>query len=350
MRVDVPLVDDRARALAESHQQVLTKPRGSLGVLEELACHLAGLQGTEFPQSRPAAAVLFAADHPVTQHGVAPYPDTVTAAMVRNFLSGGAAASVLCRKLDVPLTVVDVGVRHRYDVPSDVPVHWWREADIADEVGDLVSQDAMSQQTFTRCLEAGRSAVGGLPADCRVLVLGEMGIGNTTVASAVAAALLDEPAEQLVGPGTGASGEILERKRRVVRDAVARIGKQPPLEVLRRVGGRELAALVGAAARAVERGTVVLVDGFIVTAALFALVQHEPRVRDYLVFAHRSGEPGHTRLLSMLGARPLLDLGLRLGEGSGALLALPLLDMACSLHTNMATFEGAQVPDRDEAS
>lgn len=344
MHIDVPTVDPSLRRSAEEHQAQLTKPRGSLGELERVACELAALQGTGHPQCRPAAALLFAADHPVTRYHIAPYPDTVTAAMVRNFLDGGAAASVLCREQGVELAVIDVGVKHPYEALESRAVRWWREPVANDEVGDLVESDAMSPSTFEQCLDAGRRAVDRLPDDTRVIVLGEMGIGNSTVASAVASALLRLPADRLVGPGTGADPAMLRQKCLIVERAVGRVGEEEPLAALRRLGGRELVALVGAAARAIERRWPVIVDGFIATASLLALVRHEPRVREWLFFAHRSGEPGHAVLLDALNARPLLDLGLRLGEGSGALMALPLLHLACVLHSTMATFAGARVP------
>ena len=207
----------------------------------------------------------------------------------------------------------------------------------------------MSEATFARAVLAGAAAVDALPAGVLVLALGEMGIGNTTAASAVAAMLLDArggDADTLVGAGTGVSGAALARKRAVVRDALARVGKVgSSLEAVRRLGGRDIAALFGAAARACERGMAILVDGFIVSTAVLALVRTAPAVRRSLFFAHRSAEPGHRRVLEAMEARPLLDLELRLGEASGALLALSLLDHACALHVRMATFASAGVPD-----
>jgi nicotinate-nucleotide--dimethylbenzimidazole phosphoribosyltransferase len=326
--------DQAAAELARAHQQRLTKPPGSLGFLEEIPVQLAGLQGTAMPSSRPAAAILFASDHPVTRHGVSAYPVEVTAAMVRNFVAGGAAASVLARTLGVPLTVVDVGVFGAGEVPSTDAVRFVRAPVAGDEAGDLRVEDAMSEATFARAVEAGAGAVDALPADVVVLVLGEMGIGNTTAASAV------------VGAGTGVAGAALSRKREVVRDAIERVDQvHSGEEAIRRLGGRDIAALFGAASRGCERGMAVLVDGFIVSAAILALVRSAPAARRSLLFAHRSDELGHKRVLEALEARPLLDLGLRLGEGSGALLALPLLDHACALHTRMATFASARVPE-----
>lgn len=360
-RIEVPAIDPEAGARAAARQRRLTKPPGSLGELETLALLLASLQGRELPRSRPCAALLFASDHPVCAHGVSAYPQAVTGAMVGNFVRGGAAANVFARHLNVPLTVIDVGVnvpvgaaasssddgqptlagclrsRHRRAPVADLPA------------GDLRCGEAMDPRVFEGALAAGRDAVDVLSPEPSLLVLGEMGIGNTTAASAVAAAVLGGCPDILVGPGTGVEAEALVRKRAVVRDAVRCVRGASPMEVLRRVGGREMAALVGAAARAVERRIPVLVDGFIVTSAMLAWVHAVPAARPWLLFSHCSREPGHKRVLRALQARPLLDLGLRLGEGSGALAALSLVDLACAAHSEMATFEEAGVPDRQQS-
>lgn len=344
--IDVPPLDAEAMGEARRRQGALTKPPGSLGLLEELAVTLAGAQAAALPSARPAGALIFAADHPVTRHGVSPYPSEVTAAMVRNFVSGAAAASVLARARGVPLHVVDVGVRWPDASAPPAAEGFVREAVAGAPAGDLRVEDAMSPDVFEACREAGRRAATRLSPGLRVLVLGEMGIGNTTAAAAVAAALAGLAPEEAIGAGTGADLEMRARKAAVVRDALARLGgERGALEVLRKVGGRELAALTGAAEAAAERGAVVLVDGFIVTAAMLALVRARPSVRPRLVFAHRSAERAHGALLARLEARPLLDLGMRLGEGSGALAAFPLLEDACALHREMATFDEARVPN-----
>jgi nicotinate-nucleotide--dimethylbenzimidazole phosphoribosyltransferase len=342
----IPELDLAAAARARDRQSRLTRPAGSLGMLEEVVVQLAAVQGTPLPRSRPAAALLFAADHAVTRHGVSPYPSAVTAAMVENFLRGGAASSVLCRQLGVPLRVVDVGVMRPPRLLSNEGVSFRRDP-VADEPGgDLRVEDAMSEATFRRALAAGASEVDALPDEVRLVVLGEMGIGNTTAAAAVAALLLGRKAEELVGRGTGVDDAGLARKVEVVRDAVRRLEGAGPGRAVQSAGGRELAALVGAAARAIERRKAVLVDGFIVSVAMLALERMAPGAREWMIFAHRSAEAGHRHVLEALGARPLLELGLRLGEGSGALTALPLVDAACALHAGMATFEEAGVPDR----
>jgi len=338
-----PPVSAAAAAAARARQDRLTKPTGALGRLEDLAVQLAAIQDVERPASRPAACIVFAADHPVTRHGVSAYPAEVTPAMVANFARGGAAASVLARAHGVPLHVVDVGVAQAVagDCIVRDPV-----ADL-DGAGDLVERDAMTEALCARAIAAGAAAIDRLPPETRVVVLGEMGIGNTTCAAAVATVLLDEDAAALTGAGTGVSGDALARKRAVVAAAAARVRGAAPARVLTGCGGRDLAALAGAAGRAAERRIVVVVDGFIVSAAILALVRACPAVRPYLVFAHQSEEAGHRRVLGALDARPLLDLGMRLGEASGGLAALPLLDVACALHGEMATFDEAAVPDRE---
>ncbi len=332
-----------ARQAAADRQGQLTKPPGSLRALEEIALDLAGVQGTERPVARPAAALIFAADHPVVRHGVAAYPGSITAGMVVNLALGGAAASVASKCHGLPLEVHDVGVSTPYELPGSTPsARVVRHSFAGEQAGDLRVEDAMSPELFDACYEAGRSAVRGLDPAPRVLILGEMGIGNTTPASAVAAALLGLPAEQMVGPGTGLDEAGIALKAEVVGDALGRLdGDESPLEILRRVGGRELAAIAGAAEAAREAGVAIVVDGFIVTAALLSAVRAQPELREHLIFGHRSGEPGHAFLLDALTARPLLDLGLRLGEGSGALAAYGLVELAARLHADMATFADA---------
>lgn len=361
---------------------------------------MAAMQGQGRPSARPAEALLFAADHPVVAHGVSMFSSEVTAQRVASFLGGGAAASVLCRRLGIPLTVVDVGVAHPVNVRATVtsavsssgapltsgssltpspatssppliaapesrfakeesgPTRARREQaehvayreqleragvqlfrdPVADEPeGDLREARAMSPRTFDLAVAAGVAAVDRLPEDTRLLILGEMGIGNSTCAAAAAAALLDCDGAELAGPGDGFTDESLARKRAVVRDAARLVRGKSPAQILAAVGGRELAALAGAVGRAAERRICVLVDGFIVATAVLAAVRAAPSIRPYLLFAHASTEPGHRMVLKALQARPLLDLGLRLGEGSGALAAFPLLELACALHNEMST-------------
>ena len=312
-----PGPDVRAGRAAAARARRVIRPPGALAALDEVACWLAGWQRTASPRVERPAAVLAAADHGVAARGVSPYPPEVTAAMVSAIKAGAATSSVLAREAGVELAVIDAGVGR----PS----------------ADLVRSPALSEEEFSACFEQGREAVAGL--DCDLLAVGEMGIGNSTAAAAVAAAVVGGDPAEWVGPGSGASGPILEAKRRAVAEGVRRAGPVGALEALRHLGGGEMAALAGAVAEARLRSVPVVLDGFISTAAVIALEAAVPGALDHCLASHVSAEPGHRRLLEWLGMTPLLDLDLRLGEGSGALLAVPLIRMAAAAVTDVATFE-----------
>ena len=338
--------DRDAEQAARVRQTRLTKPPGALGRLEGVAIRLAGLQGRAIPGVDPVHCVVFAADHGVTVEGVSAYPQAVTAQMVRNIASGGAAISVLARSLGAELEVIDCGVAFETGPIDGV----CREA-LGPGTGNIARRPAMDRTRLAAALAIGRSAAGRAVArGAGLLVAGEMGIGNTTAAAALGCALLDLDAEALTGPGTGLDAAGVARKAGVVARALARHregqssgASDDPFAVLADLGGFEIAAIAGCAIAAAQLGVPLLVDGFIATAAVLAACCANPGVRDWLIFAHRSAEPGHDRLLAALGADPLLDLGLHLGEGSGAALAVPLLRLACALHAEMATFEQAGV-------
>jgi nicotinate-nucleotide--dimethylbenzimidazole phosphoribosyltransferase len=304
-----------AAAVAERARQVL-RPAGALARLDELAEWLAAWQGTERPAVRRPAALVFAADHGVAASGVSAYPAEVTAAMVKALREGVATACVLARQVGATLEVVDVGV----GVPT----------------GDLTREPALDPARFRACVQAGRDAVAALDTD--LLVLGEMGIGNTTAAAAVTAILLGRSAEASTGRGTGVDDAGLARKWAAVSAARRRVGTAAPMEVLRQAGGAELAALAGAALEARLRRLPLVLDGFVVTAAVAPLELLRPGALANAVAGHRSAEPGHRALLERLGLRPLLELDLRLGEASGALAAVPLLRLAAAAVTEVATF------------
>lgn len=331
-----------AAAAAQARHASLTKPPGSLGRLEPLVVRLAALQGMERPRVDPAWIAVFAGDHGVAAEGVSAFPQAVTGEMLRNFARGGAAISVLAHELGAHLEVVDLGT---VNDPGDLP--GVRRERIAPATANFCSQPAMSVAQLDSALAAGRDSVAAAQAaGARLYIGGEMGIGNTTAAAALASALLRLPPEWLVGAGTGLDAQGIAHKGAVVARALAwHAGEHSPLEWLRRVGGFEIAALSGACVAAAQAGLPVLVDGFIVSVAALAAVRINPGVRDWLLFSHRSQENGHGAVLDALSADPLLDLGLRLGEGSGAALALPLLRLACALHANMATFEEAGVSE-----
>ncbi len=329
----------RCREAAQRRQSELTKPPGALGRLEDIAITLAALQGRERPQAERIHISIFAADHGVAAAGISAFPQAVTGEMVRNFARGGAAISVLARQLGARLEVVNLGC---VNDPGPLPgvVRAW----IAPATADFREHAAMDNTQLAAALKAGQESVQrAVAAGTDIFIGGEMGIGNTTAATALACALLHLPAETLTGAGTGLDAAGIRHKAAVVADALARHGGQPPLQTLRCLGGFEIAALTGACISAAQAGLPVLVDGFIATAAALAAVQINPTVRDWLLFSHRSGEQGHARLLAALDAQVLLDAGLRLGEASGAATAVPLLRLACALHADMATFAEAGV-------
>ncbi|MCD5996017.1 nicotinate-nucleotide--dimethylbenzimidazole phosphoribosyltransferase [Pseudomonas sp. CDFA 602] len=331
------------REAALARQQQLTKPAGSLAQLEKLAVQLAGLQGRERPAVNQLWIAIFAGDHGVVAEGVSAYPQEVTGQMLHNFVNGGAAISVLARQLSAQLDVVDLGTVSTMDLPG---VHHLR---IGAGTANFAKGPAMTAEQGLVALQAGRDSVLRAKAvGTELFIGGEMGIGNTTAASAVACSVLECAAPLLVGPGTGLNAEGIAHKTQVIERALALHIEQAgdPLQSLFCLGGFEIAALAGAYLACAQEGIVALVDGFICSVAALVAVRLNPSCRDWLLFGHRGAEPGHRHLLEALQAEPLLDLGLRLGEGSGAALAVPLVRLACELHNGMATFAEAAVADR----
>lgn len=335
---------ERARA---RHAQ-LTKPLGSLGRLEEIGCRLAAIQRRVPPRVDRMRALVFAGDHGITAaEAVSPFPREVTAQMVANFVRGGAAINALCATVGAELRVFDVGVAT--PLPIDDVAPGLTRVPVAPGTQNLVEVAAMQEAELVAAMRIGAAAVDEAAADdVDVIALGEMGIGNTTIAAAITAALLGLPAAEVVGPGTGADAAMMSRKAALVDAALARhgVGRRAPLEVLRCLGGFELAAMTGATLRAGARRIAVVSDGFIATAAVAVAVCVAPVVRDYLFAGHGSAEPGHRRLLADLDLVPCLDLQMRLGEASGAVLALPLFRASAAVLRDMATFADAGVSGR----
>jgi nicotinate-nucleotide--dimethylbenzimidazole phosphoribosyltransferase len=327
---------------ARARQAQLTKPPGSLGRLESAAIHLAGLQRTEQPAVERVWVSVFAADHGVAGEGVSAFPQAVTGEMVRNFAGGGAAISVLARALDARLDVVNLGT-----VNDPGEIDGVRRAIIAPSTANFCDAPAMEVDQLATAMAVGAERVqAAKAAGAQLFIGGEMGIGNTTAATALACALLQDSPQQLAGAGTGLDSAGIARKRAVVERALARHAEAvEPLEQLRCLGGFEIAALTGAYIAAAQAGVPVLVDGFITSVAALAAVRIQRGVHEWLLFGHRSQERGHTAVLAALDAEPLLDLGLRLGEASGAAVAVPLLRLACALHNGMATFAQAGVSE-----
>ncbi|OJH07790.1 MAG: nicotinate-nucleotide--dimethylbenzimidazole phosphoribosyltransferase [Alcanivorax borkumensis] len=332
------------RQAALHRQAQLTKPAGSLGELESLAVTLAGLQATNLPRIEQVCIAVFAADHGVCEEGISAFPQAVTGQMIANFVAGGAAISVMAKQLGAALEVINLGTVSPLPIDDGVI-----DEHIAPGTGNLARQPAMTDDQLQAALAAGdRAAQRAADRQADVFIGGEMGIGNTTSATALACALLGEDATALTGPGTGLTPEGVAHKAQVIAQALARHGTRPePLAVLASLGGFEIVALAGAFIGCAVRGIPVLVDGFIVSTAALAACQLRPQLRPWLLFAHQSREPGHQRLLHALDATPLLDLSLRLGEGSGAAVAVPLLRNACALHNHMATFADANVSNEN---
>ncbi|MFF7710448.1 nicotinate-nucleotide--dimethylbenzimidazole phosphoribosyltransferase [Pseudomonas sp. NPDC007930] len=327
---------------ARERQRQLTKPAGSLGQLETLAVRLAALQGTLKPSLEQLWVAIFAGDHGVVAEGVSPYPQAVTGQMLQNFVAGGAAISVLARQLGATLEVVDLGTASALQLPGV------RHIGLGAGTANFTQGPAMSLGQCEQALAAGQAAAArARAAGAQLFIGGEMGIGNTTAASALACGLLGCSPAEVVGPGTGLDADGVAHKARVIERALLlHAGLKAPLELLHTLGGFEIAALVGAYLASAQAGIAVLVDGFICSVAALLAVRLNPSLRPWLLFAHHGAEPGHRAVLQALDADPLLALGLRLGEGSGAALAVPLLRLACALHGQMATFAEAAVADR----
>lgn len=332
--------DDAVADAARERQAQLTKPPGSLCALENIAVRLAALQGTPQPSVASVWISVFAADHGVAEENVSAFPQAVTGEMVRNFAGGGAAISVLSRELGAKLEVVNLGT-----VNDPGEIQGVRRAIIAPSTTNFCMAPAMTEAQFAAALDAGAASVrAACTAGAQLFVGGEMGVGNTTAAAALGCALLSVSPAMLAGAGTGLDTAGIAHKAAVIERALALHAEATDArEQLRRLGGFEIAALAGAYISAAQAGLPVLVDGFIATSAALAAVRINPSARNWLLFGHRSQERGHAALLQALGADPLLDLGLRLGEASGAAVAVPLLRLACALHNGMATFAQAGV-------
>ena len=328
---------------AERHQLELTKPPGSLGRLEEIANRCAAIRETLVLTAARPRIVIFAADHGVCAEGVSAYPQEVTAQMVANYLRGGAAINALARAGDIELKVVDVGVLAPLSVDGVVS----RRA--AAGTRNFCVEPAMSEAEMIAALETGIELAAEAAAEgCDVLGFGEMGIGNTTSASAITAALTGEPVESVVGRGTGVDDEGVARKRRAIERGLAlHAGRlRSATGILQCVGGLEIAAMCGFCLGAAGHRLPVVTDGFIATAAAALAVRMSPATAGYLFAAHQSVEPGHASLMAIVGQAPLLQLGMRLGEGTGAALAIGVVQAAVAAFTQMATFAGAGVSNR----
>jgi nicotinate-nucleotide--dimethylbenzimidazole phosphoribosyltransferase len=337
----------RSRDMDEAIQAIIdqkTKPIGALGALEQLALQAVAIQETLTPAWESPHILVFAGDHGITQEGVSPYPAAVTAQMVLNFVRGGAAINVFCRQHELNLRVVDAGVN--FDFSPELPIIHQK---IGHGTKNFLHEPAMNLEQVEAAIRAGSLLVAKISfsTNCNLIGFGEMGIGNTSAAALIMSEICQLPLYFCVGKGTGLDEEGLQHKLNILQKAqAAHPQSKTPLEILQTFGGFEMAQMVGAILQAAENQMLILVDGFIATAAFLVAHAMEPNVMDYAVFCHQSDEQGHKRMLEFLKASPLLHLGLRLGEGTGAALAFPLLDAALRFFNEMASFEQAEVTNK----
>jgi nicotinate-nucleotide--dimethylbenzimidazole phosphoribosyltransferase len=338
-------------ARARAHLDVLTKPLGSLGMLEDIAAQMVSIQQETFAEPLRKAVYVFAADHGITAEGVSAYPSEVTRQMVLNFLTHGAAINILAKLHHVEMNVVDVGVDADFDGVDGLLNYKVRRG-----TRNMLQEAAMSDAELVQALEVGFRLAGDAKAKNQsLLAVGEMGIGNTTAASAITSVLTNTPIALVTGKGTGLDARAQAHKRQIIEAVIqkhfAAFGTSStpnPLDVLRCVGGLEIAAMTGLILGAARSGIPVVADGFISTAATAIAFAIEPRVRGYLFAGHQSEEPGHRVLLEYIGLKPILSLNMRLGEGTGAVLAMPIIESAMALYNEMATFASAGVSEAKE--
>jgi nicotinate-nucleotide--dimethylbenzimidazole phosphoribosyltransferase len=341
---NVPILDREAGRKVESYIQTLTKPPGSLGRLEELAVQLAEITGEDFPTVTPPAVLVFAADHGITDEGVSAFPKEVTAQMVKNFVNGGAAINVFSRQIGAMLRVIDIGVASEI-VENDV-VH----KKVKFGTANFLKEPAMTRSEVEQALETGFSQCEEMiKQGAKCIIPGEMGIGNTTASSALLAVLTGGDLSLLVGKGTGIEDEKLHFKKVIIQKAIEERNPDPldPIDVLSKIGGLEIAGMTGAMLAAAQYRIPILVDGFISTVAALVAKHINENVNDYMIIGHRSAEPGHLFALQTLEKEPLINLNMRLGEGSGAAIAYPILHSATLMLKEMATFQSAGISNKE---
>lgn len=338
-------VNEAALNTAQAAIDIKTKPPGSLGSIEALARQISAAQNTLTPTAEPARLLLFAADHGLVAEGVSAWPSEVTTQMVANFLNGGAASNVFARCNNIGISIIDAGII------GDLPDHEnLVRANIKKGTANAMHENAMTAEELNAALEFGaKLAIDAVTKDgIKVIVIGEMGIGNTSSATLLAHAIHGIDIPLLAGPGAGLDSDGVKNKIEILEKVAARVpGRLSALAALEAFGGLEIAMMAGAIIGAASVGGIVLVDGFIASAAAMCALNARPEAAAFTVFAHCSMEPGHHLMMEAIGSEPLIDLDLRLGEGTGALLAYPLLPAACAMLTEMATFESAGVSDKD---
>lgn len=320
-----------------------TKPLGALGLLEDLALQIGLIQNTLTPELKNPALLVFAADHGLTDEGISPFPKDVTWQMVMNFVGGGAAINVFCRQNNINLKVVDAGVD--YDFPADIPVI---DAKVARGTRNMRVEPAMTSEECASAIQKGRELVQEETKNgCNIIGFGEMGIGNTSASSLLMHRFLGIPVEECTGSGTGMFGDQLSHKVKILKEVAGKYNPATPAETLATFGGLEIAMMVGAMLEAAEQRMILLIDGFIATAAALTAIEMNADVRKNCVFCHSSNERGHKLMLERMEAKPMLQLDLRLGEGTGAALSLPLVQAAVNFLNEMASFEDAGVSNKE---
>ncbi len=343
----VATVNAQTRQAAQTRQSQLTKPPGSLGRLEEIAIQLAALQGTAQPSVQRVQITIFAGDHGIACENVSAFPQSVTSQMIKNFAQGGGAINVLSRTLNAQLEIISLGTVH-----DTAALAYVKHYHLGHGTANFLHEPAMSMQQLSQALNVGREVADQAKRNnMQLLIGGEMGIGNTTSAAALASILLNKQPAHLTGPGTGLDENGVTHKISVIERALAlhKPNINTPLEALCCVGGFEIAALTGLYIRGAQLGLPILIDGLISAVAALTAEHISPGCKHWFIFSHRSSEPGHNKVLQALNAKPLIDLHMRLGEGSGAAVTVSLLRMACALHNEMATFAEAQVSTKNQS-
>ncbi len=341
---NIPAINEMKRKEAAERQDSLTKPRGSMGMLESLSIDIAGMTGEIAPDLRNRSVFLMAADHGIAREGVSPYPSEVTAQMVMNFLNNGAAINVLTRQTHSEVVIVDIGVDHDFpEMPGLV------SRKIARGTANMLKEPAMTAEQAEAALRTGMDILNeAADRGLQMAAIGEMGIGNTTSASAITAVLCGKDPAEVTGPGTGLDEAGVQRKVKIIEQVLINRAPDPddPMDILCKVGGLEIAGMAGVAIAAAARRIPLVMDGLISTAAAALADALVPGVSYYLIAGHRSPEIGHRLLLEKLGKRPLLQLDMRVGEGTGAALAFSLVDASMNILRDMATFESAGISDK----
>ncbi|MDQ0298134.1 nicotinate-nucleotide--dimethylbenzimidazole phosphoribosyltransferase [Salibacterium salarium] len=332
----IPVFDTSAAEKARAYIDTLTKPPGSLGRLEEIAIELAGMTGHPFPDVSPPGILVFAADHGIVEEGVSAFPQDITGQMAQNFLHGGAAINVFAQEIKAPFQLIDIGMVQDIQDSSLV------SRKIKKGTANFLTQDAMTREETIEAIHAGFEEASAFIKENKIksLILGEMGIGNTTASSAVIAALANIDIESVTGIGTGLTDHQIQHKQDILNQALKNrdLTTEDPIDVLSKVGGLEIAGMTGAMLSAASRRIPIIIDGFISSTAAVVAAKMKPAITDFMIVGHLSAEPGHHVSTKLLQKKPILDLDMRLGEGSGASLAYPILQSACAIVHKMATF------------